>query len=183
MPGIWRGLFAAFILMLGFYGTYAFIGAHVADSIGKGAGGAAYVTLFYGTGFGISTFLDKYLDRMPQHRAGALAFSGLFVVYLLQALFGADLGLLMAIALAWGICQHLGLNFVVSRLAALDPAQRGAVMGLNSTVTYIAVTGGALIFRLPYEAGGLMFCNLLSALCLAIAVMECLLPERRDGAA
>ncbi|WP_163849479.1 MFS transporter [Pseudooceanicola aestuarii] len=183
VPGIWRGLFAAGALMLGFYGTYAFVGAHVADRIGLGAAGAAYVTLFYGTGFGLSTFLDKYLDRLPQNRAGALAFSGLALVYLAQAIWGADLAMLMGIALAWGIVQHLGLNFVVSRLAELDPAQRGAVLGLNSAVTYLAVTGGALLFRLPYEAGGLMACNLASAVCVALAAIECLLPDRRTGTA
>lgn len=174
VPGIARGLFAAGALMLGFYGTYAFIGAHVHDALGMGTDGAGYITLFYGTGFGLAALIDKYVDRLPQRVAGMVSFTGLTLVYLAQAGFGSVFAVLAAIALIWGIVQHLGLNFVVSRLAALDASQRGAVLGLNSAVTYIAVTGGALAFRPAYETGGLVLCNLLSAICVAAAVVESL---------
>ncbi|WP_375173073.1 MFS transporter [Pseudooceanicola sp.] len=174
VPGVWRGLFAAGALMLGFYGTYAFIGAHVHDALGRGTDGAGFVTLFYGTGFGLAALIDKYVDRLPQRSAGMLSFSGLTLVYLAQAAFGGAFVALAGIALIWGIVQHLGLNFVVSRLAALDASQRGAVLGLNSAMTYLAVTGGALAFRPAYESGGLVLCNLLSAVCVAAAVVESL---------
>jgi len=178
VPGIGRGLFAAGALMLGFYGTYAFIGAHVHDALGRGTDGAGVVTLFYGTGFGLAALVDKYVDRLPQRQAGVLSFSGLTIVYLAQLMFGGTFGLLVAIALIWGIVQHLGLNFAVSRLAALDASQRGAVLGLNSAITYLAVTGGALAFRPAYEAGGLAYCNLISAICVAAAVIESLTAKR-----
>jgi predicted MFS family arabinose efflux permease len=181
VPGIWRGLFAAGALMLGFYGTYAFIGAHVHDTLGRGTDGAGIITLFYGTGFGLAALIDKYVDRLPQRMAGMLSFGGLTLVYLAQAAFGAGFVWLAGIALIWGIVQHLGLNFVVSRLAGLDATQRGAVLGLNSAVTYLAVTGGALAFRPAYESGGLVLCNLLSAACVAAAVVESL--TTRDGPA
>lgn len=172
VTGIWRGLFAAGMLMLGFYGTYAFIGAHVHDALGLGTDSAAVATLFYGTGFGLAALIDKYVDRLPQRMAGGLAFGGLTLVYLAQSVYGAAYVALIATALIWGIVQHLALNFVVSRLAGLDASQRGAVLGLNSAVTYLAVTGGALAFRPAYEAGGLALCSLLSACCAAAAVVE-----------
>ncbi|WP_136635472.1 MFS transporter [Pseudooceanicola onchidii] len=174
VPGIWRGLFAAGALMLGFYGTYAFIGAHVHDALGRGTDGAGVVTLFYGTGFGLAALIDKYVDRLPQRMAGMVSFTGLTVIYLAMAGFGGTFAVLAGIALVWGIVQHLGLNFVVSRLAELDASQRGAVLGLNSAVTYLAVTGGALAFRPAYEGGGFLLCNLLSAICVAAAVIESL---------
>lgn len=172
VPGIGRGLFAAGALMLGFYGTYAFIGAHVHDALGRGTDGAGYITLFYGTGFGLAALIDKYVDRLPQRMAGILSFAGLTLVYLAMAGFASDFTVLAGIALIWGIVQHLGLNFVVSRLAALDASQRGAVLGLNSAITYLAVTGGALTFRPAYESGGFLVCNLMSAVCVAAAVIE-----------
>ncbi len=174
VPGISRGLFAAGALMLGFYGTYAFIGAHVDETLGMGTDSAAVITLFYGTGFGLATFIDKYVDRLPQRQAGALAFSGLAMVYAALSMFNTRFVLLAGLAPTWGITQHLGLNFVVSRLSDLDARQRGAVLGLNSAVTYLAVTGGALAFRPAYETGGLVLCNILSAACVAAAVIESL---------
>jgi predicted MFS family arabinose efflux permease len=180
VPGIGRGLFAAMALMLGFYGTYAFIGAHVDEALGLGTDRAAVVTLFYGTGFGLAALIDRYVDRLPQRQAGILSFTGLTVIYLFLAGFGGTFALLTGFALLWGIVQHLGLNFVVSRLSSLDASQRGAVLGLNSAVTYIAVTGGALAFRPAYEAGGLMLCNLLSAICVGAAVIESLTTPKEE---
>ncbi len=178
VPGIGRGLMAAGLLMTAFYGTYAFIGAHVAEGLGRGTDAAGFVTLCYGVGFGLSSFLDRYLDRLPQHLAGALSFGGLGLVYLAMSAGVAHFALLSALAILWGVIQHLGLNFVVSRLAGLDARQRGAILGLNSSVTYLAVLGGALSFRLPYEAGGLAWCTMISALCCGIGLAECLAPRR-----
>ena len=174
VPGIWRGLFSAGATMMGFYGTYAFLGAHVHDALGRGTDGAGLVTLCYGTGFGLAAMVDKYVDRLPPRLTGLVAFSGLSLVYLALAAFAGDFAALAGIALVWGIVQHIGLNLVVLRLAALDATQRGAVLGLNSAVTYLAVTGGALAFRPAYESGGLMVCNLLSAAFVAAAVVESL---------
>ena len=178
VPGIGRGLFAAFTLMLSFYGTYAFLGAHVGDSLGRGSDGAGYVTLVYGAGFGLSLFLDRPLARLPQRLTGTLAFGGLVAVYAGMGLSGATYAALLILALCWGIAQHAGLNFVVSRLAALDARQRGAIMGLTSAATYVGVTVGAMVFRGPYEAGGLVACAGMSAVIALAGAVEAALPRR-----
>jgi MFS transporter, DHA1 family, inner membrane transport protein len=178
VPGIWRGLFSALALMLSFYGTYAFVGAHVADALGRGTDVAGFITLCYGTGFGISTLLDKYFDRLAPLTAGAVSFAALAVIYALMAQLGMSLTLLAVLAVVWGMAQHLALNFVVSRLSALDQSQRGAILGLNSSVTYLAVFGGALAFRHPYELDGFAICNTISAVVATIAFVECVLPQR-----
>ncbi|MGH1425624.1 MAG: MFS transporter [Pseudooceanicola sp.] len=179
VPGIWRGLFAAFTLMLAFYGTYAFLGAHVGDVLARGSDGAGFVTLCYGTGFGLSLLLDRPLERLAHHVAGSIAMAGLALVYAAMALSGAGYYAMLGLALAWGLTQHAGLNFAVSRLAALDPLQRGAVLGLNSAVTYLAVVGGAILFRLPYDAGGLVACAAISAVIAAMGAAEAAWPNRR----
>jgi len=178
VPGIYRGLFSAGMMMLGFYGTYAFLGAHVAEGLGLGTDEAGFITLCYGVGFGLSVLLDRTIEKMVPRIAGALAFGGLTLVYLGMATSGAGFSAMLALALLWGIAQHAALTLVVSRLAGLDARQRGAVMGLNSAVTYIAVTGGALLFRMPYEAGGFVLCALFSALCALLGLAEALLPRR-----
>jgi predicted MFS family arabinose efflux permease len=178
VPGIGRGLFAGLCLMLSFYGTYAFLGAHVGDALGRGSDGAGVVTLIYGAGFGLSLFLDRPLARLPQGLTGALALGGLALVYVGMAMTGAAYAALLILALLWGIVQHAGLNFVVSRLAALDARQRGAIMGLNSAMTYVGVTGGAMLFRLPYEAGGLAACAIWSAAIALAGAVEAAVPRR-----
>ena len=178
VPGIARGLISAGLLMTSFYGTFAFIGVHVAVNLGFGTDASGFVTLCYGVGFGLSSLLDRFLDRLPMARAGALAFAGLLLAYLGFTSVAAHYALICLVALYWGIVQHLALNFVVGRLAALDPAQRGAILGLNSSITYLAVLGGSLSFRLPFEAAGLAGCTAISALCCALALAECLAPRR-----
>ncbi|OWU82329.1 multidrug transporter [Oceanicola sp. 22II-s10i] len=171
VPGIWPALFGAFCMMLSFYGTYAFLGAHVGDVLGRGADGAGWVTLCYGTGFGLSLLLDNMLDRLPRRVAGALSMGGLALTYGAMAVTGSGYTALLFIALFWGITQHAALNFAISRLAALDIRQRGAVLGLNSAQTYLAVMLGALAFQWPYAAGGFAACAAGScALALAGAV-------------
>ncbi|SEP55304.1 MFS transporter [Thalassovita taeanensis] len=178
VPGITRGLLSNAMLMLGFYGAYSFMGAHVVERIGLTTSAAGVVTLFYGSGFGIAAFLDKYLDRLPARRATVVGFAGLTVVYVTMGLAAASYATLLAVAFCWGIFQHFALNTVVGRLTALEPTQRGAIMGLNSAVTYLCVMGGSLFFRLPYEAGGLRACVAYSALFAIIATIESLWPEK-----
>ncbi|HEY9548872.1 MAG TPA: hypothetical protein VIR45_05170, partial [Kiloniellaceae bacterium] len=44
----------------------------------------------------------------------------------------------VALALPWGVVNHIGLNILVSLLSSGEPALRSAVMGLYSAVTYLA---------------------------------------------
>ncbi len=184
VPGITRGLLSNAMLMLGFFGAYSFMGPHVVDTLGMTTSAAGVVTFAYGSGFGLAVFLDRFVDRMPARRATVLAFAGLLIAYVLMALSAAQFGLLLAAAFCWGIFQHFGLNAVVARLTALDPKQRGAVMGLNSASTYLCVLGGAMVFRWPFEAAGLPACLAVSALCAALACIEALwpCPTCSDGA-
>jgi predicted MFS family arabinose efflux permease len=52
---------------------------------------------------------------------------------------------------------------LIMRLTALEPSRRGAVMGLNSAVTYLAVFAGTSAFGPVYTAYGF-------AACAAVAV-------------
>ena len=68
---------------------------------------------------------------------------------------------MLAVVFFWGLANHFGLNVLIMRLTALDPIRRGAIMGLNSGVTYLALFGGTIGFgaiyagkRLHYPAAG-----------------------------
>ncbi|WP_319823647.1 MFS transporter [Thalassovita sp.] len=178
VPGVPRGLLANAMLMLAFNGAYIYMGAHVVENLGRGTSSAGLITMFYGAGFGVAVLFTRHLEMMPQRRIGLLAFLGLLSVYLLMNRFASVFGVLACVAFVWGIFQHLALNTVVDRLTSLDPRQRGAIMGLNSAVSYLTVMGGAVFYRFPYEAGGLAACLAFSALFAVVAVWESLWPHR-----
>ncbi|TIS73581.1 MAG: MFS transporter, partial [Mesorhizobium sp.] len=90
-------------------------------------------------------------------------------VYVAIASASGTFGLLMATIAVWGLANHFGLNVLVMRLTALDAARRGTIMGLNSAVTYFAVTVGTAGFGPLYTALGFANCALVAALLMLVA--------------
>lgn len=172
VPGIWRALAMMGALMLGFYLTYTYIGAHVTETLGRSTAAAGLVPLIYGLGFGATTLLDRHIDRLgPQNAARPLFIFNVFVYVAMSLASPSFLGLL-GLAFVWGFTQHLGLNIAVGRLTALDPEQRGAILGLNSCITYIMVFFGAALGGVVFSIQGFSTLPLLSALLLAYLAIE-----------
>lgn len=169
--GIKRGLLAAAFLMLGFYASYFFTGAHITLSLGRSTAEAGLLPLFYGIGFGLAVLFDPLLDRLGLARATPPIFVLIALTYLGMGAVAGSYVWLLGMSLVWGIFQHLGLNLLVARLTALDPGQRGAIMGLYSTVTYLCVFAAPFSGSLLFTSWGLLGCLALSAsLCLLEAV-------------
>ncbi|MGH6948665.1 MAG: MFS transporter [Kiloniellales bacterium] len=172
IPGVARLLLVCTAFMISFYGVYGYLGDHLQSSLAVSTSAAGLVTLAYGIGFGLAAFFDGALDRFQSARTMPLAYLAVMVAYLAIALAsGSYLALLCAVVL-WGLLNHFGLNLLIVRLTAIDPAQRGTIMGLNSTVTYLAVFAGTLGFGPVYSAGGLPLAAYLAAgLCAAAALL------------
>jgi len=171
VPGIGRALFATSLLMLSFYITYFFVGAHITLDLGLSTTQAGLVPLCYGIGFGLALFVDPLLDRWGLAKSTPPVFALISLSYGLLIIFADQYHLLLAASLIWGTFQHLGLNLLVARLTMLDPAQRGAIMGLYSTVTYLCVFAAPFLGGIAYAGYGLVGCLVISAgLCLAEAL-------------
>jgi len=171
VPGITRGLLATVLLMLSFYVTYFFIGAHVTVALGLSTTKAGLVPLFYGIGFGLAVMADPLLDRLGLARSTAPVFFVIALTYAGMVAMAGSFHWFLMIAVVWGMLQHLGLNLVVARLTALDPSQRGAIMGLFSTVTYLCIFAVPVLGGLAYASWGLAGCLTISAaLCLVEAI-------------
>ena len=178
VPGIGRALASAFLTMLAFYGTYTFSGVHFTETLDQTTTVAGIFALLYGAGFGCAAWVDPYMARYPHRVAALVVFSALVVAYtLFGALANSYVGIIVA-AFGWGIINHLSLNLIVTRLTALDAGQRGAIMGLYSCVTYIAVTLSALSFAPVYAWGGWAACAMLSAGLVIVMVAEIAIPRR-----
>jgi predicted MFS family arabinose efflux permease len=162
--------------MASFYGVYAYIGDHLHAGLGLPLSANGLVAVSYGLGFGGAAFLDRLIDRFGAGRLLPLIFLAVAVVYVLMAGASGSYAAMLAVVFLWGLANHFGLNVLIMRLSALDRAKRGAIMGLNSGVTYLALFAGTIgfgaayagiaFFVLPLAAAGLM---LVAAICAALA--------------
>ena len=172
VPGMRTGLLATALLMLSFYITYFYTGAHITLDLGLSTGQAGLLPMFYGIGFGLAVLFDPLLDRLGLARATPPIFVLITASYLGLALASGNFLILLGGTLIWGIFQHLGLNLLVARLTALDPGQRGAIMGLYSTMTYLCVFAAPYAGDLLFGIWGLVGCLVASASLTALEAFE-----------
>lgn len=183
LPGLATSLAIVAFYMTAFYGLYAYLGADLTGHLGLSTASAGLAPLAYGLGFGIAAPADRMLDRYGTTAAAPCVFLVLGMIYAAMALASAHNASLIALCLALGLANHLGLNLIVGQLTALDPSRRGAIMGLYSAVTYLAVFAGALVYRPLFIRSGLAGCALASAACILPALLASLVRARRGLAA
>lgn len=180
VPGIWPALFSVAMLGTGFYAVYNYLGAHLQTALTRPVSDAGLLTLSYGLGFGAAMLFDPVLDKVGPRRGLVAVFSLLTLFYLAMATGAGNYTALVGLMFGWGVIQHLGLNLTVGRLGALDASQRGAIMGLNSTVMYLSVFAATVLFRPVFEGSGLAACMLGSAALAALGAGEALIARLRD---
>ncbi|MDT0681297.1 MFS transporter [Roseicyclus sp. F158] len=167
LPGVATLLVIMFAYMTAFYGSFAFYGEGLRNAFGMDAQGAGLFVLAYGIGFGAAGMgLGFVAPRISRGYMLAI-FLCLVVSYAgwRFALTSSVLAFLAAIV--WGGLNQLGLNALVVSLNRQAQAARGAVMGLNSAVTYSAVFAGPAIMAPLYTALGFAGVTLVSAMCVS----------------
>ncbi|TIV71182.1 MAG: MFS transporter [Mesorhizobium sp.] len=169
VPGILPLLIACGAFMTAFYGVYGYLGDHLHKDLGEPVSANGLAAIAYGLGFGAAALLDGVIDRLGARRVMPFAYLLVAAVYVAMALASGVFGLLMATIAAWGLANHFGLNVLVMRLTALDPSRRGTIMGLNSAVTYLAVTIGTAGFGPLYIGLGFANCALIAAGLMLVA--------------
>ncbi len=178
VPGIAPLLLACAAFMASFYGVYAYVGDHLHRGLGLPVSAGGLLALCYGLGFGATTFLDRWIDRLGPARLLPLFFAVVGAVYLAMTAASASYPALLAVVFCWGMANHAALNVLILRLAALDPGRRGAIMGLNSGVTYLALFAGTTGFGPLYASAGFSaLAGLAVALMLIAALAAALAPR------
>ena len=171
-----RGVPALLVICLAymsaFYGVYAFLGDHLRATLGVSAAAAGLVVLTYGIGFGLASLADRWLDRVGPRRVFPLTLLAIALIYL-ALVPGSATGLWAAAAITglWGFANHLGLNTLILLLASIRPDQRGAVLGLNSAVTYLGAMLGTGTAGILYPHGGFAATTVAAALALVLAAL------------
>ncbi|TPK69413.1 MFS transporter [Mesorhizobium sp. B2-4-19] len=169
IPGIVPLLIACAAFMTAFYGVYGYLGDHLHSGLGKPVSANGWAALAYGIGFGTAALLDGAIDRLGARRVMPFAYLLVAAVYVAIAATSNSFGLTLAMVAIWGLANHFGLNVLVMRLSALDPSQRGTIMGLNSAVTYLAVFIGTTGFGPIYSSFGFAVCAMVAALLMLVA--------------
>lgn len=181
VPGIAPLLIACAAFMASFYGVYAYVGDHLHRGLGLPVSAGGLLALCYGLGFGATTFLDRWIDRLGPARLLPAFFLAVAGVYLVMIAVSTSFLALLAVVFLWGMANHAGLNVLIQRLAALDPGRRGAIMGLNSGVTYLALFAGTAGFGPLYAGAGFAALAGLAVALMLVAVLAALLAPRAAG--
>ncbi|MGH6613247.1 MFS transporter [Sphingomonas sp.] len=168
--GVAPALLTVATYMTAFYGLYAYLGPHLTGNLRLSTAAAGLAPAAYGLGFGAAAFIDRLLDRYSPSAVAPIAFVGLGLVYAALAVAADHAAVLIALCLVWGVANHIGLNLIVGRLSALDADRRGAILGLYSAVTYLAVSAGALFYRPLFAQLDFAGCALASACCILPAL-------------
>ncbi|WP_336707029.1 MULTISPECIES: MFS transporter [unclassified Cedecea] len=174
LPGIKSLLVVCGAFMTAFYGIYAYLGDHLHQDLGLPVTANGGVAIAYGAGFGCAALLSGMVDRFgPKHLMPLVLLVAAFV-YLGLAMLGGSLVGVICLLFVLGLVNHLGVNLLIQRLTAIDPARRGTLMGLNSAVTYLAVFAGSSSYGPLYTEHGFTTISLLSLALMVIAVLTCL---------
>jgi len=169
-PGVPALLVVCFAYMTAFYGAYAYLGDHLRQVLGVSSSIAGLVVLAYGVGFGLAGLGDRMVDRVGPLRLLPMTLGALSLVYGLMIPAASSLVALVALAFCWGLANHFGLNIIVLLLGRANEERRGAVLALNSAVSYAGALVGAGLFGAVYERGGFLSVAALAAGCLAGAL-------------
>jgi predicted MFS family arabinose efflux permease len=179
LPGVPFILGLSLMYMTAFYGTYAYFGEGIRGALNLSASGAGFYVLIYGLGFGVAGLCAGRLP-IPNGRGYMVAlFSLIALTYLAWRYSIGHAGLAMLNIALWGFFNQFALNAMILALNKRAQDARGAVMGLNSAVTYSAVFAGPLLMGLIYPGFGFRGVATLAAACVALAALALALRPRR----
>jgi len=154
LVGIKPLLLACFAFMAAFYGIYGYLGDHLRHGLGQPVSANGLAALVYGIGFGSAPLFDGMVHRIGARRLLPIVLLAVSAIYFFLALASHSFGATMVLLSSLGLANHFGVNQLIVRLTAIDPAQRGTILGLNSAVTYFAVFAGTTGFGPLYTHYG-----------------------------
>ncbi|AQZ51979.1 MFS transporter [Martelella mediterranea] len=169
--GVRSLLVTCLCFMSAFYGTYALLGHHMRETLGISATAASMAALTYGVGFGIGGFVARQVDRLGPRRVFPYFLASSCLIYLMLIVATQTFWTSLLATLVLGFVNHFGLSLTVLLLAQSKPDARGMLIGLNITVTYIAVFCGPLLMSALYAADGFGAVSLMAAILVAVAVI------------
>lgn len=171
LPGIRFLLLVIFGYMTAFYGTFAFFGEGVRLAFDLSSKGVGLFVLAYGAGFGIAGIGLGIISPEITRKYLLSVLLGIACVYASWRFALTEPSFAFMTAVMWGALNQLGLNALVVSLNRRAQSERGAVMGLNSGVTYSAVFAGPVVMGFVYTASGFQSVAMLAACIVGAAAI------------
>ncbi len=157
--------------MIAFYQTYTFIGDHVRQLHGVGAWLGGAISLAYGLGFGAGVIFDKWIDAKGPAQVLPLALALVGCNYLALPFAASGVAVIAVYPVVWGLANHFCMTSLVSHMGALSPPHRGAIMGLFSFTTYVALFTAGAVYGPVYDAKGFFAVSFASSATLFLAAL------------
>ncbi|KJV08204.1 hypothetical protein VZ95_19285 [Elstera litoralis] len=179
LAGVLPMLAVGFLNMTAFYGTYAYLGTAVRAAMHSGAALGAVPVLAYGVGFTVTALTSGMIDRIGARRVLPMACGALIGIFLLLPLAVSVFPALILVMIVFGFTQHLVLNCFVGLLSVRGGAQRGVVLSLNTTVTYLGLMIGTASMGQVLDSWGYSVVTAVSAALMVIAGGIALWDRRR----
>lgn len=170
LPGVAPILTIMFAYMTAFYGSFAFYGEGLRQAFNFSAQGAGLFVLAYGLGFGVVGLGLGIVSPCISRRYILLVLAAIAMSYASWGLALTTPAAAFGAAAIWGGLNQLGLNALVVSLYQRAQNARGAVMGLNSAVTYSAVFAGPLVMGPIYAGLGFQSTTAVAAIFVLIGL-------------
>ncbi len=171
LPGVARLLVVMFAYMTSFYGCFAFFGEGVRNAFDLSAQGTGLFVLAYGLGFGVAGVGLGMVAPKITRQYILLVLCSIAASYFCWRFALATPPVAFAAAALWGFLNQLGLNALVVSLNQRAFEARGAVMGLNSAVTYFAVFAGPVVMGPVYAEAGFSAVSGLAAVLVVVGAV------------
>ncbi|MDL5203964.1 MFS transporter [Streptomyces sp. ALI-76-A] len=155
-PRVPAYVLATFLVMLGWYGMYTFLGTALEYRYASGSSLTGVMILLYGLGFASSFVTGRFADRLGKERVLTVALAGL-----VPALVGVPLLIHWTAPLAvclfvWGILQSLVVTLLSTLLSESSQRHRGTILAFYSLATNLAVAVGAAALAPLFTAHGFL---------------------------
>jgi predicted MFS family arabinose efflux permease len=168
-PRVPAYVLATFLVMLGWYGMYTFLGTALEYRYGSGSSLTGVMILLYGLGFASSSVTGRFADRLGKDRVLTASLAGL-----VPALVGVPLLIHWTAPLAvclfvWGILQSLVVTLLSTLLSERSQRHRGTILAFYSLATNLAVAVGAAALAPLFTAHGFLAVGCACAAITAVA--------------
>lgn len=170
MPGVLPMLIIALVFTGSFYSVYAFVARETQIVLAVSTGQAGFVVFAFGTGFAIAALASHILDRWGARFLFPAILLANGAVYALMIPAMTSFPVILALAVVWGFFNHLCLNTIVLLLTRISPSARGALLGLNSSTTYLGLSLGTALAGRIYPVAGFGTLTLAAAILHFLAV-------------